>query len=67
MLILTRRANQSIDIGPDITVTILRVSNGNVRIGIDAPGEVIILRSELPPAPCSGEEPRGTSPQPGGA
>ncbi|WP_314425305.1 carbon storage regulator CsrA [uncultured Microbacterium sp.] len=47
MLVLTRRANESIVIGEDITVTILAVTPGGVRIGIDAPRETRIHRSEI--------------------
>lgn len=47
MLVLTRRANESIVIGDDITVTILAVTPGGVRIGIDAPRETRIHRAEI--------------------
>jgi carbon storage regulator len=47
MLVLTRRANQSIVIGHDIVVTILDVHRDQVRIGIDAPREVDVHRQEV--------------------
>ena len=47
MLVLTRRANESILIGDDITVTILGVTPGGVRIGIDAPRDTSINRAEI--------------------
>jgi carbon storage regulator len=47
MLILTRRAGEGISIGPDVEITILDVSGDHVRIGISAPREVLVLRSEL--------------------
>lgn len=47
MLVLTRRANESILIGDDITVTILGVTPGGVRIGIDAPQDKRINRAEI--------------------
>lgn len=47
MLVLTRRANESILIGDDITVTILGVVPGGVRIGIDAPRDKRINRAEI--------------------
>ena len=48
MLVLGRYANQSIQIGDDITITITGVQHdGKVRIGIQAPEEVKILRTEL--------------------
>ena len=56
MLVLSRGEGESIQIGDDITVTIVR-TGGTVRIGIDAPKGMDILRTELrgirkqPPAP----------------
>lgn len=47
MLVLTRKTHEKIQIGPNITVTILRVKGGTVRIGVDAPTNVAILRNEL--------------------
>ncbi|WP_217184104.1 carbon storage regulator CsrA [Streptomyces sp. AC495_CC817] len=47
MLVLTRRANESIVIGDDITVTVLAVTPGGVRIGIDAPRDKRINRAEI--------------------
>ena len=47
MLVLTRRANQSIRIGDDITITIVEVRGDQVRIGIDAPRSVAVHRMEL--------------------
>ena len=47
MLVLTRKKKEIIRIGPDIVVTILRVHRGNVRIGIDAPNHLTVLRGEL--------------------
>jgi carbon storage regulator len=47
MLILTRKLGESISIGNDINVTILRVSGRKVRIGIEAPRHVTILREEI--------------------
>ena len=48
MLVLTRKLQQQIKIGDNITVTVLRVSGTTVRIGIDAPRDVRVLRNELP-------------------
>ena len=47
MLVLTRRLNESILIGDDVTVTILGVTPGGVRIGIDAPRDTSINRAEI--------------------
>lgn len=47
MLILTRKRNESIRIGDNIVVRVMRTSNGSVKIGIEAPDSVRILRGEL--------------------
>lgn len=47
MLILTRRAGESIVIGDDIVVTIVESSRETVRIGIDAPRHVSVHRHEV--------------------
>ena len=47
MLILTRRINESLVIGDDVTVTILGVKGNQVRIGVDAPRNVSVHREEL--------------------
>ena len=47
MLVLTRKANQKIQIGERITVTVVEVRGRYVRLGIEAPREVRVLRNEL--------------------
>lgn len=47
MLVLTRKIGESIIIGDDVTVRIMDVSRGSVRLGIDAPPEVIVDREEI--------------------
>ena len=47
MLVLSRKAEQSIVINGEITVRIIAVRGNVVRIGIEAPGEVPIQRGEL--------------------
>lgn len=47
MLILSRGVSQSIRIGPDILVMVTQIQAGQVRIGIDAPKDVIVERSEI--------------------
>lgn len=47
MLILQRKAGESVVIGEDITVSVLSVDGIRVRLAITAPGNVPILRSEL--------------------
>jgi carbon storage regulator CsrA len=48
MLVLSRKTRQQIRIGDDITVTILVVKGQVVRVGIEAPRDVRVLRAELP-------------------
>ena len=47
MLVLTRKKAESINIGNDITVTVLSVSGQQVRIGVSAPKDVIVHREEI--------------------
>ena len=49
MLVLSRREQERIKLGDSIVVTIIRVSGERVRIGIEAPPEVVVVRDELPP------------------
>lgn len=52
MLVLSRKVGQSIRIGPDITITITRLSGGQVGVGIAAPKTLSVMRSELPEPPA---------------
>ncbi|MDB5345234.1 MAG: carbon storage regulator-like protein [Schlesneria sp.] len=47
MLVLSRGLHDEIKIGDDIVVTVLRVSGGNVKIGITAPRSVRVMRGEF--------------------
>jgi carbon storage regulator len=47
MLVLSRKVNQKIRIGNDIVITIVNISESSVKIGIEAPNSVKILRDEL--------------------
>ncbi|NJM54569.1 MAG: carbon storage regulator [Verrucomicrobiae bacterium] len=47
MLVLSRKQDERIVIGPNIVITIVRVAGETVRIGIDAPRDVPIYREEV--------------------
>ncbi len=47
MLVLARKLDESIVLGDDITVKIISIEKGVVKLGIDAPKNVSIVRSEL--------------------
>ena len=47
MLILTRRPGESIQVGEDIEISVLEIRGNQVRLGINAPADVLVLRSEL--------------------
>lgn len=55
VLVLTRKAGEAIRIGDDVTVTVLEINGNSVRVGIDAPREIEIVRSEV------AENPKGPS------
>ena len=61
MLVLTRKLQEKIRISDNIVVTVLRVKGNSVRLGIEAPREVRVVRGELPPKDEFGEviEPEG--------
>jgi carbon storage regulator CsrA len=62
MLVLTRKIQQQIKIGEQVTITILRVKGQTVRVGIEAPRDVRVIRGELP----SGSDlPGGSQPSAG--
>ena len=47
MLVLSRRENEQIKLGDSIVVTVVKVTGDRVRLGIEAPSDVLVLRSEL--------------------
>lgn len=47
MLILTRKLGEKINIGDDITVTLLEIKGAQVKLGIDAPKSIGIHRNEI--------------------
>lgn len=56
MLVLSRKIGSSIRIGNDITLTVVKIDRNQVRLGIDAPLHVQILRQELVIDMPEGEE-----------
>lgn len=59
MLVLTRKLNERIVIGENIRITVVGIRGNHVRLGIEAPPEVTILRDELRrhEAPAGGHDP----------
>ena len=60
MLVLSRKESERIRLGDSIVLTIVRVSGDKVRLGIEAPPNVLVLRDELqihtqPPAEAASE------------
>ena len=49
MLVLSRKETERIRLGDSIIVTVVRVSGDKVRLGIEAPPDVLVLRDELKP------------------
>ncbi len=47
MLVLTRKPNQQIRIGDSITISIVKVKGNTIRLGIEAPKDVRVMRSEV--------------------
>ena len=51
MLVLSRKLNQEITIGENVTITVLKVKGNTVRLGSDAPRHIRVVRGELPQEP----------------
>ncbi len=49
MLVLSRRESERIKLGDAIVVTVVRLHAGHVRLGIEAPSDILVLRAELQP------------------
>jgi carbon storage regulator len=49
MLVLSRKESERIILGDSIVLTIVRISGDRVRLGIEAPSDMLILRTELEP------------------
>ena len=58
MLVLSRKENERIRLGDSIVVTVVRVAGDKVRLGIQAPPHVLVLRDELETFPA-GQFPAG--------
>ncbi len=49
MLVLSRKESQRIKLGEEIVVTVVRLGRDKVRLGIEAPSDIVVLREELEP------------------
>ena len=49
MLVLSRKQSQRIRLGDSIVITVVRVAGDKVRLGIEAPRDMVVLRDELEP------------------
>lgn len=47
MLVLTRKVGERIQLGDNVTVTLVKINGNVVRLGIDAPPEMAVVRQEL--------------------
>jgi carbon storage regulator len=47
MLVLTRRQYETLMIGDNVTVTVLDIQGGRVRLGVNAPRDIVVNREEL--------------------
>ena len=56
MLILRRKAGQTLQIGEDITISVVSVDSSSVRLSISAPNDVSILRGELVAAKLANQD-----------
>ena len=55
MLVLSRKESQRIKVGESIVVTGVRLGRDKVRLGIEAPADMVVLREELEPLPADAE------------
>ena len=54
MLVLSRKVGEKIHISENITITVVEIDRGKIRLGIDAPRDIPIYRQELVPAATPG-------------
>ena len=57
MLVLSRKVNESIQIGDDIKIVIVRITHNKIRIGIEAPKSIPVVRGELLSLPSNESTP----------
>lgn len=48
MLVLSRKVGEKIAIGDNVIITVTEITRGKVKLGIEAPRDVVILRPEVP-------------------
>lgn len=58
MLVLSRRVGERIQIGDQVVVTVVRIGAGVVRIGVEAPDEMVVMREEIRPGRLPAERRR---------
>lgn len=58
MLVLSRKVGEAVCVGPGVTVRVMETRGGRVRLAIEAPAEVRILRAELDPLPVVSQSAR---------
>ena len=63
MLVLSRKERQRIKLGESIVVTVVRVSGDRVRLGIEAPSDIVVLREELGDEMPSGAQAASKNPE----
>lgn len=61
MLVLSRKVGERILIGEHVTVTVVRITGGGVRIGIEAPDDMAVIREELSDPSADRSPPRQRS------
>ena len=61
MLVLSRKLGEKIQIGDNVTITVVRLAQGTVRLGIEAPLELAVVRDEIK-QPAQGAAARAMSP-----
>lgn len=62
MLVLTRKLMEKLYIGENICITVVRLEGGQVRLGIEAPREIAVVRAELVPERNAGPNRPGVAP-----